>query len=52
LVAAKGRGGKLDLGSRRVLDHDARRMRVGVSIIASWAGETAERIDGGGSDIF
>jgi hypothetical protein len=51
-VGARGRGGKLDLGSRSVLDHDARRMRVGVSIIASWAGGTAERVDDGGSDIF
>jgi hypothetical protein len=37
-VAGSGRGGKLDLGSRSVGDHDARRIRVGASIIASWAG--------------
>ena len=37
-VAGDGRGGKLDLGSRSVDDHDARRTRVGASIIASWAG--------------
>jgi hypothetical protein len=34
-VSGSGRGGKLDLGSRSVDDHDARRTRVGISIIAS-----------------
>lgn len=31
-----GLGGKFDFGSRSVVDHDARRIRVGVSIIALW----------------
>ena len=35
--AGDGRGGKLDLGSRSVDDHDARRSRVGATIVASWA---------------
>lgn len=33
-----GLGGKFDFGSRSVLDHDARRIRVGVSILALWVG--------------
>jgi hypothetical protein len=41
-VAGNGRGGKLDLGNRSVDDHDARRTRVEVSIIASWAGKRAD----------
>jgi hypothetical protein len=41
-VAGDGRGGKLDLGNRSVDDHDARRTRVEVSIIASWAGKRAD----------
>lgn len=40
-----GLGGKFDFGSRRVVDHDARRIRVGVSIIALWV----EGIGGGSS---
>lgn len=49
-AAGDGRGGKLDLGSRSVDDHDARRTRVGASIIASWAGWRA--IDAGGGAFY
>jgi hypothetical protein len=45
---ANGRGGKSDFGNRRVLDHDARRTRVGISIIASWA----EEVDVGAPNVF
>lgn len=36
-ASGSGRGGKLDFGSRNVLDHDARRSRVEASIVALWA---------------
>jgi hypothetical protein len=51
-VAGDGRGGKLDLGSRSVDDHDARSTRVGASIIASWAGWWADDAVVGCSDIL
>jgi hypothetical protein len=37
LEAASGRAGKPDFGRRSVEDHDARRIRVVVSMVASWA---------------
>jgi hypothetical protein len=49
LEAASGRAGKPDLGRRSVEDHDARRIRVGVSMVASWAGWKEVGI---GRDIF
>jgi hypothetical protein len=51
-VAGDGRGGKLDLGNRSVDDHDARRTRVGASIIASRVGNWAHVAGVGGFDIF
>jgi hypothetical protein len=47
--AGNGRGGKVDLGRRSVDDHDARRNRVGTTIVASSAGLLSEMAAG---DIF
>jgi hypothetical protein len=44
-AAGNGRGGKLDLGNRSVDDHNARRIRVALSILASWAGWHAVYIE-------
>ena len=51
-AAGNGRGGKLDLGNRSVDDHDARRTRVALSILASRAGWRAADTDVEVLDIF
>lgn len=40
--AGNGRGGNVDFGRRSVDDHDARKSRVGATIVASCAGLLSE----------